>query len=87
MAATKVDDSMGFVVEVPIVGAIAEEDEISDVKYEINYPSQAEVNVARTRPPTWLVDTREAEFSPRRQYTRTPKDAYILILTVTILNN
>jgi hypothetical protein len=51
MAAANADDSTGDAVEVPEVGANAKEEEISDIENEIDYPSQAEVDDARTRPP------------------------------------
>jgi len=43
---------MGVAVEVPVVVANAEEEDISDIENEIDYPSHAEVNDARTRPPS-----------------------------------
>jgi hypothetical protein len=54
MTATNVDDSMGVAMEIPN----AVEDDISDLENKIDYPSQAEVNVARIAHPSWLVDAR-----------------------------
>ena len=57
MSATKADDSMGVAVETPL----AEENDISDIENEIDYPSQAEVNYARVAYPSWAIDTRHVE--------------------------
>ena len=43
MAATNADDSMGVAVETPN----GEENDISDIENEIDYPSPAEVNASR----------------------------------------
>ena len=48
MAAVNVDDSMCIAVEVSIVGANAEEEEIEN---EIDYPSHVEVDASRTARP------------------------------------
>ena len=40
---------------------IAEENKISDLENEIDYPSQREVSVARVAYPSWAVDTRDVE--------------------------
>jgi hypothetical protein len=61
------NDSMGVDVEVSVVGANAKEGEICDIENEIDYPSQAEVDVARISCPHWLVETLDAQFaSPSR---------------------
>ncbi len=68
MAATNADDSMGVAVETPL----AEENDISDMENEIDYPSHAEVNVARVAYPSRAVDTRNVEFaSPPHQIPTT----------------
>ena len=70
MAATNADDYMGVAVETPnaddsMVVAVetpnAEENDIFDLKNEIEYPSQAELNVARVAYPSRAVDTRNVE--------------------------
>ena len=72
MAAANADDSMGVAVEVRIVGANAEDEEISDIENEINYPSHAEVDSTRTTRPSWLLDTRNAKFAgPSRSVAAT----------------
>jgi len=50
---------MGVAVEIPN----AVEDDISDLENEIDYPSHAEVNVARIAQPSWLVDAHYAELT------------------------
>ena len=68
MAATNADDSMGVAVETPI----AEKNNISDIENEIDYPSQAEANVARVAHPSWANDTRNVESaSPPHQVSTT----------------
>ena len=59
MAATNADNSMGVAVETPL----AEENNISDIENEIDYPSHAEVNVARVAYPSWAINTRNVEFA------------------------
>ena len=72
MAFANVDDSMGVAVEVPIVGANAEEEDIFNIENDIDYPFHAEVNVARTRMP-WFVDTLDAQFAcPSRAMSPLP---------------
>jgi len=67
MAATNADDSMGFAVE----ATLAEDNDISDIENEIDYPSQAKVDVARVAYPSWAIDTRNVEFaSLPHQYRR-----------------
>jgi hypothetical protein len=75
MAATNADDSMGVAVETPN----AEEDDISDIENEFDYPSPAEVNVACVAYPSWLVDTRNEKSAGR--FTRSqlpPMGAWLL---------
>ncbi len=71
MAATNADDSMGVAVETPL----AEENDISDIENEIDYPSHAEVNAARAAYPFWAaVDTRNVEFAGPPRYVSTTTD-------------
>ncbi len=57
MAATNANDLMGVAVETPN----AEENDISDLENEIDYPSQGKVNSTRVSYPSWLVDTPNAK--------------------------
>ncbi len=68
MAATNADDSMGVAVETPN----AEENVISDIENEIDYPSSEEVNDARVTYPSWLVDTRNAKSASRFTRSQLP---------------
>ncbi len=75
MAATNADDSMGVDVETPN----AEENDISDIENEIDYPSPAEVNAERDAYPPWLVDTLNMKSASR--FTRSqlpPMGAWLL---------
>ena len=72
MASTNADDYMGVAVETPnaldsmgvaVETSDAEENDIYDVENEIDYPSQAEVDVARVVYPSWAVDARNVESS------------------------
>ncbi len=67
MAATNADDSMGVDVKTPntldsmgvaLETSDAEENDICDLENEIDYPSQAEVDVACVVYPSWAVDAR-----------------------------
>ena len=75
MAATNADDSMGVDVETPN----AEENDISDIENEFDYPSPAEVNVARAAYPSWLVDARNAKSACRFTMSQlSPMGAWLL---------
>jgi len=71
MAATNADDSTGVAVEtfnaLDSMGALetsdAEENDICDLENEIDYPSQAEVDVASVVYPSWDIDARNVESS------------------------
>ena len=57
MATTNADDSMGVAVETPN----DEENDISDIESEIDYPSPAKLNATRVAYPSWLTDTHNAK--------------------------
>ena len=72
MTSTHVDDSMGVAVEVSIPDA--NEDDISDIENDFEYPSQAEINDARTRPPAWLLEAHEAQLAGTSHSAATTTD-------------
>ena len=61
MANTNADDSMGVAVEVSIPGA--NENDILDIENDSDFPSPAEINVARSRPPSRPLEAYEAQLA------------------------
>ena len=72
MAAANEDDSMGVAVEVSIPDA--NDDDISDIENDFVYPSQAEINVARTRPLAWLLEAHAAQLAGTSRSAATTAD-------------
>ena len=69
MANTKADDSTGVAVEVSIPGA--NDNDISDIENDSDFPSPAEINGARSRAPSRPLDAYEVQLagSPRSAAT------------------
>ncbi len=61
MANTNADDSMGVAVEISIPGA--NENDILDIENDSDFPSPAEINVARFRPPSRPLEAYEAQLA------------------------
>ncbi len=61
MADTNADDFMGVAVEVSIPGA--NDNDISDIKNDSDFPSPVEINAARSRAPSRPLEAYEAQLA------------------------